>query len=296
MKLTIIVPDKTVYVDNVSYSNLNLTNIPLNVRVLQWKDIAGHIEFTDGTYNQEITELPVWAKEAQKTWELAKKEESKLVNNQTVETFWDDYPVANDQSITTLLLKTYEGISNVRGVDPTTNIVKSIEVIQVAYGPTALASLSTLLNDAKTLGVPVTSSRMDPTTSQNLITYLVSLGYSVFNGISDTGLPYTKVYYPWSAEMAAAKSDQDINIGRETTIAAGVDWNGSNWQIDLNSRNNIMNQLTAITSGIYTGSSVTWRNTANQDITLTIAEFKQLAAAVVAKVEEIYLTSFAAKG
>ena len=57
-----------------------------------------------------------------------------------------------------------------------------------------------------------------------------------------------------------------------------------------------MNQLTAITSGIYTDTNVTWRNTANEDITLTIEEFKQLAAAVNTKVEEIYLASFTAKG
>ena len=79
------------------------------------------------------------------------------------------------------------------------------------------------------------------------------------------------------------------------SLAAGVDWNGSNWQIDLNSRNNVMNQLTAIISGVYTDATVTWRNTANVDVELTVDQFKELAGAVTAKVEEIYLASFAEK-
>ena len=299
MKLTIVVADNAVNKDEVGYGGLDLSscNIPTNVWALQWDNDSGHIEYTGTTSNDEITELPAWATASEALWETANDAAlaAEVVDEATPETFWADYPVANDPSVTRILLKTYEGITNVRGVDPATNKVKSVETTKVANGATALTSLATLLDDCKALGLAVTSGAMVPSETASLTTYLEGLGYSVFNGTDESGSPYTKVYYPWNAEMAAAKADQDINIGRETTLAAGVEWNGSNWQIDLNSRNNIMNQLTAITSGIYTDTNVTWRNTANVDITLTIEEFKQLAAAVNTKVEEIYLASFAAK-
>lgn len=68
MKLTIIVPDSSVYVDEVAYSDLSLIGIPANVRALQWQDTAGHIEFNDGTPNENITELPFWAEDAYNVW------------------------------------------------------------------------------------------------------------------------------------------------------------------------------------------------------------------------------------
>lgn len=67
MKLTIIVDDSAVYVDGVSrILDLTQCNIPANVRVLQWKNNGGWLEFQDnddGTkpQNQSITELPSWA-------------------------------------------------------------------------------------------------------------------------------------------------------------------------------------------------------------------------------------------
>lgn len=72
MKLTIIVEDKTVYVDGVVRASaplpldLSQCGIPANVHALQWKDTAGWIEFADnpdGTKpaNEPITILPGWA-------------------------------------------------------------------------------------------------------------------------------------------------------------------------------------------------------------------------------------------
>ena len=302
MKLTIVVADNAVSKDGVGNGGLDLSscNIPTNVWALQWDNTSGHIEYTGSTPNDEITDLPAWATAVEAVWQATEDakpvEEESVVGEATPETFWADYPVANAQSVDKILLKTYEGVTNVRGVDPATNIVKSVETTTVASGATALSSLATLLNDCKALGVPVTSDNFEDDIAQSFKDYMTGLGYSFFNGTNDYGQAYEKLYYPWSTELANAKADQDINIGRETTLAAGVDWNGSNWQIDLNSRNNIMNQLTAITSGIYTDTNVTWRNTANVDVSLTVEEFKQLAGAVTAKVEEIYLASFTAKG
>lgn len=68
MKLTIIVPDSAVYVDELAYSNLSLIGIPTNIRALQWQDTGGHIEFNDGTPIEDITVLPFWAEDAYNVW------------------------------------------------------------------------------------------------------------------------------------------------------------------------------------------------------------------------------------
>ena len=90
--------------------------------------------------------------------------------------------------------------------------------------------------------------------------------------------------------------DININVGRAITLREGVGWNGDNWQIDLISRNNILSVVTAINAGLWDSEYVTWRNTANEDKELTVAEFKELAKAVIEKVNQVYLDSFAAKG
>lgn len=76
MKLSIIVDDGAVYVDGVCKMplDLNQCGIPENVWALQWKDVAGWIEFDDnpdGTKpaNQPITELPEWANNCVTVWE-----------------------------------------------------------------------------------------------------------------------------------------------------------------------------------------------------------------------------------
>lgn len=70
MKLTIIVPDQTVYIDNKSYSDLNLNDIPVNVRILQWNNDVGHIEYINTAQNDKISELPAWAKSAVTLWDI----------------------------------------------------------------------------------------------------------------------------------------------------------------------------------------------------------------------------------
>ena len=296
MNLTIVVADNAVTKDGVGHGGLDLStcSIPADVWALQWAGTSGEVEYKGQAPNELIDELPAWATAAEGVWqsaEVAIPEELEPV----AEPFWDSYPIANAQSVDTILLKTYEGITNVRGADPIANTVKTVETTVVAAGSTALTSLATLLDDCKALGVPVTSDSMGSDVDQNFLDYMTGLGYTVYEGVDSNGEAYKKVYYPWSTELANAKADQDVNIGREASLAAGVDWNGSNWQIDLNSRNNVMNQLTAIISGVYTDATVTWRNTANVDVELTVAQFKALAGAVTATVEAIYLASFSEK-
>jgi hypothetical protein len=72
MKLTIISEDGAVYKDGLSYSDLNLVGIPLDVHALQWKETFGWIEYVDNVKpNEEITKLPSWAKEALLSWQVA---------------------------------------------------------------------------------------------------------------------------------------------------------------------------------------------------------------------------------
>lgn len=71
MKLTIIPIDSSVCEDGVSYSGLTWEGTPVDVHALQWDNGSGWIEFNDGTPNQEITELPQWALNAEAAWATA---------------------------------------------------------------------------------------------------------------------------------------------------------------------------------------------------------------------------------
>jgi len=61
MLLTIIPIDGNVKKDGVGYTELDLSScgIPSNIRVLQWQETLGWLEFWDQD-NQDITELPSW--------------------------------------------------------------------------------------------------------------------------------------------------------------------------------------------------------------------------------------------
>jgi len=296
--ITIVPEDNAMSVDGVGYGELDFSScgIPADVSALQWQDTAGWIEFDTAIENESITELPTWATACEAVWQQKEDEESDTEEPlpPTTETFWNDYPIATPRSVDIILLNTYPGITNIRGVDPK-NVVKSIETTVVAEDATALASLETLLNDCKSLGVPVTSDPMSNDINQNFLDYMVGLGYTVYEGVNQAGTAYKRVYYPWSQELEDNKHDQDVNAAREEALKAGVEWNNSNWQIDLNSRVNVMSMLVAIISGVYKDTTVTWRNTANVDVELTVEQFKELAAAVNAKVQKIYLASFADK-
>jgi len=74
MKLTIIPSDKTVYVNSISFGNLDLltANIPASIHALQWDDVVGSIEFIDPNIdNQSIAELPDWANACVAIWQVA---------------------------------------------------------------------------------------------------------------------------------------------------------------------------------------------------------------------------------
>lgn len=76
MNLVIIPVDGAVYVDGVSYSELQIS-APEDVHALQWKATKGWIEFVDSVdgvkpQNEAITVLPEWALAASVKWQEAK--------------------------------------------------------------------------------------------------------------------------------------------------------------------------------------------------------------------------------
>jgi hypothetical protein len=71
MNITIIVSDGAVYKDGLCRSKLSWQGTPNNVRVLQWQDAKGWLEFSDGSVNLEITTLPSWVNNALSAWTTA---------------------------------------------------------------------------------------------------------------------------------------------------------------------------------------------------------------------------------
>ena len=71
MKLSIIPIDATVYKNGVCIAGLSWDGSPDDVHALQWEDVAGWIEYKDGSMNKEITALPEWAYNAEAAWEVA---------------------------------------------------------------------------------------------------------------------------------------------------------------------------------------------------------------------------------
>lgn len=69
MKLTIIIEDKSVYVDAKCFSNLFFSGYPDDAHALQWNDNSGWIEYTGGKQNEIITEIPEWGLNALQAWE-----------------------------------------------------------------------------------------------------------------------------------------------------------------------------------------------------------------------------------
>lgn len=289
-KLTIVVDDNAVTKNGVGHGGLDLSScgIPSNVAALQWDNTAGEIEFDTAIDNEAITELPAWATACEAVWQTAEDAEPEEEAAVPTETFWADYPNASETQVNKILAKNYPGIVNEKALDPN-DVLKGIQTTVVADGNTALTSLSNLKNDCIAAGVPPMSDMMGDDVTSNFITYMTdTLGYTLYTATN-------RVYWAWSGDIVSNKADKDINDQRDVDFDAGVTWDNKTWQIDLVSRNNIMNQLTAITSGIYTDANVTWRTADNTDVTLTVEQFKQLATAVNNRVEEIYTTSFTDK-
>ena len=295
---SIVPSDGAMTVDGKGMGGLDFTsaNIPEGINALQWESGQGELEYTDARANPNviINEVPEWAQKCldifveRVQWELENTPPAPRASVQDEPgDFWDQYPEANPASVDQILAKEYPGIVNAAAQDPNL-VLKGVLTTQVGEGATALASLRDLRNDCLELGVTAFSDSLNDDVSDSFIEYMTGLGYVLATN--------RQLFYPWNNTLEERRADININVGRAVTLQEGVGWNGDNWQIDLISRNNILSVVTAINAGLWDSEYVTWRNTANEDKELTVAEFKELAKAVIEKVNQVYLDSFAAKG
>ena len=110
MLLTIIPVDGNVKKDEVGYIDLDLSScgIPSNVRVLQWQETAGWLEFWD-QQNENITALPSWVDCCLAAWTVANtpvppSPPSAESNKQTAilllqQTDWTQIPSVSDPAL-----------------------------------------------------------------------------------------------------------------------------------------------------------------------------------------------------
>ena len=68
MRMTIVMPDNAVGVDGHFYDTLSLSEVPTEVRALQWADTSGWLEFYDSRPNETINTLPKWAGDIHQQW------------------------------------------------------------------------------------------------------------------------------------------------------------------------------------------------------------------------------------
>lgn len=295
---SIVPADGAMTVDGQGMGGIDFTsaNIPPYVNALQWEGGQGELEHLDArnTPNVILTERPEWAEkclelfaEAVKAALIEEGPSNELPTALAAEDFWNQYPEANAVTVDEILAKEYPGIVNVAAQDPNL-VLKGILTTAVDEGATALASLRDLRNDCLEVGITAFSDVLGAGAPDNFIEYMEGLGYVLS--------PNRQLFYPWNNTLEERRKDININVGRAVTLREGVGWNGDNWQIDLISRNNILSVVTAINAGLWDSEYVNWRNTANEDKELTVAEFKELAKAVIERVNQVYLDSFAAKG
>ena len=295
---SIVPSDGAMTVDGKGMGGLDFTsaNIPEGINALQWESGQGELEYLDARANPNviINEVPEWAQKCldifveRVRWELENTPPAPRASVQDEPgDFWDQYPEANPVTVDQILAKEYPGIVNVTAQDPNL-VLKGVLTTDVEDGATALTSLRNLRNDCLELGVTAFSDPLNDEVSDSFIEYMTGLGYVLATN--------RQLFYPWNNTLEERRADINVNVGRSVTLQEGVGWNGDNWQIDLISRNNILSVVTAINAGLWDSEYVTWRNTANEDKELTVAEFKELAKAVIEKVNQVYLDSFAAKG
>ncbi len=79
MKIAIIPADGAVYVDDVSFSGLDLSCAPSGVHALQWSGDKGWIEFQNESEfikppNESIDAFPEWASICVAAWQTAKSQ------------------------------------------------------------------------------------------------------------------------------------------------------------------------------------------------------------------------------
>lgn len=71
-RVTILIPDNAVYLDQGAYLDLDLSkcNVPQEIRALDWRNGKGELHHYDTQLHHiQITELPEWAMNCIAKWE-----------------------------------------------------------------------------------------------------------------------------------------------------------------------------------------------------------------------------------
>lgn len=295
MRLTIIPVDGAVYVDNYSFSRLQLEEIPPNVHALQWVDTTGHIEFTDGTPNEAIEVLPDWANRAVALWTETKaagntEEESSITVQ--VDNILSGFPRADIRSVQDILSNSYSGLIIGPRIRKTDNTIIGIAVQSVSgdtstSGTVAMLSIRRLTEDCIDKGVPLIANANFPTLDNiQFGEYLKSLGNTEYINLGPEIMSYT----PWTLSMAKQRKKEIINTDRTVSINSGVEHNGNLWDADPNSVTNILAR-----ASISNPDGVIWRTKTNSIVQMSSEEFSALASAIVSAIQSIYETSWMRK-
>lgn len=294
MKISITVADSAVTKDGKGYGNLDLStcNIPENVWALQWEDNSGHIEYNSAlVQNDEITELPAWATACLLKWQEAEDAELNTPSiDYSLETFWDDYPIANIKDVEWLINNSPEGLTCDKlyyGHSQESTKVVGIRANIVKPGATGLSAVLKMLEMANEKGVPFLSDRNK--FDQGFVDFLSNNGWTIYTEPSRQ--EYKLAYREWTLDMAKAHKKCAINAQRDTNINNGYNDGTNTWDIDSQS----MTNMTSKTVGLSDEVSVIWRTKNNLNVTMTGAEFKTLVQNAVAAVDLIYKNSWTRK-
>jgi len=297
MKLTIIPIDGNVNKDGYSYLQLDLSSfsIPSNVRVLQWENTSGWLEFWD-KQNEDISELPTWANSCVTLWEatFAKGQEFKAQNAIPQEYLEDrenelklalnQFPKVNANIVNSLILNnTFNNLQLIPYVRKHDNaligIYFDVASDSVEEGSDSIRKYPALKAYTESKGIPLFGS----STIYKFNNIVRNYG---FKTLFSLGTLY--VMSPWNFDLAKLSKKTQINYERDLEINNGVTYNNNVWDADSESVKNMTAKLTVTNDS----DSVVWRTKTNLNITMTGLEFKSLVSAIVNAIDAIYKKSW----
>jgi len=298
MNLSIVVEDGTVVQDGEAFTKLDVSSVPINIRALQWRGDAGHIEYVNGDTETRITELPAWALTVQSHLLDAKANDNKespelvakLVLQEERKVIEAAYPAVAPSS---LLQITNSGLPS---ISMTPYIRKADGAVIGAYSGTMLGaegvnSFHTLTQLQRKVGCPIFAN---PATSpENLDAFLEMLrveGYTVHGSSTDL------FSYPlWTLDMAkaAAKISRAAEVF-STAESAGFTWQGMLFDADATARANVAAKAVQLVLDPSI-TMVGWKLKTNMLVAIPAADFKQMALDLTLHMEGVYQNTWAIK-
>ena len=213
-----------------------------------------------------------------------------------IDSIYAQYKVANQHSIATLLSTSYPDLFIKTQTNNNGDVI-GIWVTGVrteGNAPSTMGALSArrFANDAKRLGVPAFQNiaPVSGTTVAELTSFWELLGYA-HTTIDDVVFSYT----PWSLELAKNRKARLIEQDRDKVVSDGVSWNGHLWDCSDVSRANLTGVVASVNAGVALPSGFVWRSKDNQNVALSEAEVVELAAAMLAHVNQAYQQSWQRK-